>query len=148
MKNLSLIIFSLTLALSSTLTFARDLSIVAPYVREVPPGLTTSASFLTIINESEQDISLIKASSDVAKHVELHEHVHDNGMMKMRQVKTIKIPAHGKTVLKPGGYHIMLIGLTRKIKAGDWVDLTLEFSNAQQQTIKAEVKKIIQGMKK
>jgi copper(I)-binding protein len=68
--------------------------------------------------------------------------------MEMRQVDEIKIPAHGETVLKPGGYHIMLIGLTRKIKAGDLVDLTLEFNNDKQQTVKAEVKKIMQGMKK
>jgi copper(I)-binding protein len=148
MKDLSHIILSLTLVLSSSLSFAKELSISAPYVREVPPGLMTSASFLTISNNTDHDISLLKVSSDVAKHVELHEHTHKNGMMEMRQVDEIKIPAHGETVLKPGGYHIMLIGLTRKIKAGDLVDLTLEFNNDKQQTIKAEVKKIMQGMKK
>ncbi len=142
-KKLSLVAI---LLLSTNLTFAKGMSVDAPYVREVPPGQMTSASFLTIKNASDKDVSLIKASSDVAKNVELHEHVHDNGMMKMRQVKEIKIPANGKTVLKPGGYHIMLIGLTRKIKAGDMIDIELEFNNGDKQAIKAEVKKIMQGM--
>lgn len=138
--------FSITFLLYAGLGFAKGMSVDNPYVREVPPGQMTSATFLTIKNDTDKDIALIKANSDVAKHVELHEHVHENGMMKMRQVPKIMIPAKGETVLKPGGYHIMLIGLNRKIKAGDIVDLTLEFDNGDKQPIKAEVKKIMQGM--
>lgn len=122
------------------------MSVDNPYVREVPPGQMTSASFLTIKNASDKEVALIKATSDVAKNVELHEHVHKDGMMQMRQVPKIVIPANGETILKPGGYHIMLIGLTRKIKAGDMVDINLEFDNGDKTAIKAEVKKIMQGM--
>ena len=122
------------------------MSVENPYVREVPPGQITSASFLTIKNASDKEVALIKATSDVAKNVELHEHVHKDGMMQMRQVPKIVIPANGETILKPGGYHIMLIGLTRKIKAGDMVDINLEFDNGDKTAIKAEVKKIMQGM--
>jgi len=142
MKKLLLVGFILI----SGLSFAKDMSVDAPYIREVPPGQMTSASFLTLKNASDKEIALIKATSDVAKNVELHEHVHEDGMMKMRQVPKIVIPANGETTLKPGGYHIMLIGLTRKIKAGDIIDIELEFDNGEKQTIKAEVKKIMQGM--
>ena len=146
MKILGKIFISGTLILLTNLAFAKGMNIENPYVREVPPGQMTSASFLVITNANDKEISLIKAYSDVAKNVELHEHVHKDGMMEMRQVKEIKIPANGKTILKPGGYHIMLIGLTRKIKAGDIIDMELEFNNGDKQAIKAEVKKIMQGM--
>jgi len=106
-----------------------------------------SASFMMLKNDTNKEVALIKASSDVAKTVELHEHVHDGGMMKMRQVPKIVIPANGVTPLKPGGYHIMLIGLTRKIKAGDKINLTLDFDNGDQEKITATVKKIMMGMK-
>lgn len=148
MKQFSQFVVMLVLFLFSGLSFSKGISIDAPYVREVPPGQMNSASFLTLKNATDKEIALIKATSDVAKHVELHEHVHGNGMMKMRQVAKIIIPAHGETVLKPGGYHVMLIGLTRKIKAGDMIELELEFDNGDKHPVKAEVKKILQGMMK
>ncbi len=146
MKQLNKLVLALCLFLVTSLSFAKGMSVDDPYVREVPPGQMTSASFLILKNANDKEVALIKATSDVAKNVELHEHVHEGGMMKMRQVKEITIPANGERVLKPGGYHIMLIGLTRKIKAGDIVDINLEFNNGDKQAIKAKVKKIMQGM--
>jgi len=146
MKQFNKLVLTLCLFLMAGLSFAKGISVDDPYVREVPPGQMTSASFLILKNASDKEIALIKATSDVAKNVELHEHVHEDGMMKMRQVPKIVIPANGETILKPGGYHIMLIGLTRKIKAGDIIDIELEYDNGDKQTIKAEVKKIMQGM--
>ncbi len=146
MKTLNYISYIIFLLLFSSITHAKDLSISNPYVREVPPGQINSATFLSIKNDSDKDIALIKAISDVAKHVELHEHVHKDGMMQMRQVKQIDIPAHSTTILKPGGYHVMLIGLTRKIKSGDIIDVELQFDNGDKKAIKAEVKKVMRGM--
>ena len=148
MKKLSQLLLTAGLVLTTGLSFAKGMSIDSPYVREVPPGQMTSASFLTLKNDRDKEVALIKAVSDVAKNVELHEHVHNNGMMEMRQVAKISVPANGETVLKPGGYHIMLIGLTRKIKDGDMIDISLEFDDGSKQDIKAEVKKIMAGMKK
>ena len=146
MKSFTQISLTIVLLLSMGLAFAKGISANDPYVREVPPGQTNSATFLTLKNDSDKEIALIKASSDVAKNVELHEHAHVNGMMQMRQVKKIIIPANSVTELKPGGYHIMLIGLTRKIKSGDIIDLNLEFDDGSKQAIKATVKKVMQGM--
>jgi len=133
--------------LTSSLSFAKGMSVDDPYVREVPPGQMISASFMTLKNDADKEVALVKANSDVAKTVELHEHVHEDGMMKMRQVPKIVIPAKGETVLKPGGYHIMLIGLQRKIKSGDKIDINLEFNNGEKKTITATVKKVMMGMK-
>ncbi len=124
-----------------------SINIKNAYVREVPPGMPTSASFLTLQNSSDAEISLTKVTGSIAKNIELHEHTHKNGMMEMRQVDKINIPANSSVELKPGGYHIMLIGLTKKIKSGDKVKLTLEFSNETKKEITVEVKKIMQGMK-
>jgi len=146
MKNFIKIVFTITLLLTAGLSFAKDISIDNPYVREVPPGIKTSLSFLSISNNTGKEIALIKATSDVASNVELHEHVHKDGMMEMRQVEKIIIPANGVTHLKPSGYHIMLIGLTRKIKSGDIVEIELEFDNGSKQPFKAEVKRVIDGM--
>lgn len=146
MKRIFQIFLTTTLLLCTGVSFAKGISVDDPYVREVPPGVPTSASFLILKNDSDKEIALIKATSDVAKDVELHEHVHKDGMMEMRQVQKISVPANGTTALKPGGYHIMLIGLTRKIKSGDVVDLALEFDDGSKQAIKAEVKKIMKGM--
>jgi len=146
--KLSNLLFSACLLLLANLSFAKGVSVDEPYVREVPPGQMISATFMTLKNDTDKDIALIKASSDVAKNVELHEHVHEGGMMKMRQVPKIIIPAHGITELKPGGYHIMLIGLQRKIKSGDKVTLNLEFDNGNKETITATVKKVMMGMMK
>ena len=139
-------LFVLSLVFISSLSFAKDIDVVSPYIREVPPGVTTSAAFLTLKNNTDKASSLVKVSSYAAKNIELHEHTHKDGMMEMRQVEKIIIPAQGETTLKPGGYHIMLIALTRKIKSGDKVTLELEFDNGDKQQIEAEVKRIMQGM--
>jgi len=148
MKQPTRLLLSGLLILSTGLSYAKGVNVDDPYVREVPPGQMTSASFLTLKNDSDKEIALIKATSNVAKNVELHEHVQENGMMKMRQVEKISVPANGTTTLKPGGYHIMLIGLTRKIKSGDMIDINLEFDDGSKQSIKADVRKIMMGMMK
>ncbi|MEE9327272.1 MAG: copper chaperone PCu(A)C [Cocleimonas sp.] len=146
MKHLIKIFFSIMLFALSSFTLADGISIENTYVREVPPGQMTSAFFMILKNDSDKNIALIKASSDVAKNVEIHEHIHEDGMMKMRQIEKVILNAKSTTKLKPGGYHIMLIGLTRKIKAGDIIAITLEFDNGDKKEIKVEVKKIMAGM--
>jgi copper(I)-binding protein len=136
------------LMIFSGLVIAESITVENPYVRAIPPGQTISASFLTLKNSSDKDIDLVKATSDIAENVELHEHVHENGMMKMRQVPKISIAAKSTTELKPGGYHIMLIGLKKAIQPKDIIDINLQFSDGSQQAIKAEVKKIAMGMMK
>lgn len=113
-----------------------------PYVREVPPNMPNSAVFMKIENESDKRVDLISASSDVAKNVELHTHSMVNGMMKMYRVEKITIEANSETSLQPGGFHIMLIGLNKKLKESDIVEVELTFSNGEKIQIKAPVKKI------
>jgi copper(I)-binding protein len=83
---------------------------------------------------------LLSVESDVAKTIELHETKESSGMMAMSPVPNIPVPANGKAELKPGGFHVMLIGLNRELKAGDKVQLTLNFEKAGKVPVTAEVK--------
>ncbi len=137
------------LLLINTAMAENGISIVDPYVRAVPPGQTVSAAFLQIENSTDKVRFIVNAASPVSRVVELHSHVHEDGMMKMRKVEAIEIPAKGKTVLKPGGLHIMLIDLHDKLEIDQKVAITLEFKDGSQQSIEAPVRKIIMpGMMK
>lgn len=131
-----------------TVLSAGDITISDAYVRAVPPNLLNSASFMKITNQSSKAILLQSASSDVAKNVELHEHVMNNGMMKMQQVSHIEIPANSSMTLQPGGYHVMLIGLNKKLKEGDAVtQIKLSFSNGENIELKnIPIKSVTSGM--
>jgi copper(I)-binding protein len=138
-----------TLLFLSTWLMASSIEVNDAYARATPPVLPNSAAFLTIKNQSNQDIALIGASSSAAKTVELHTHDMKNGVMKMYQVPNIPVKAKSQTVLQPGGYHIMLIGLTKKpLKVGQEIELILNFSNGKKMTINAPIKTVMGGMKK
>jgi len=89
-----------------------------------------SAAYFVINNyEAEQDV-LLSANSDVARNVEVHEsYEHDDGMIGMREVRNLEIPAQSTVRFEQGGLHVMLIQLTRPLQDGDTFELTLTFQN-------------------
>jgi copper(I)-binding protein len=98
------------------------------------------AIYVTLSNSGSQPDALVSASTDVAQKTELHETTRDGGVMKMRPVKEIPVPAGGKTELKPGGYHIMLMGLKHDLKPGEKVAVTLKFEHGGEAQVEAPVK--------
>ncbi len=143
MRNVVRSILAFAALVSCTAVFASDHIMVSdPYVRAVPPGQPNSAAFMTLMNHGDQARSLVAAKSPAAKVVELHTHTMEEGMMKMRRVDKIDIPAQGSTVLEPGGLHVMLIDLTQDLKEGDKVAVTLVFANGEEQQVEAPVRKI------
>ena len=134
----------LLIAALPLLSFAADsaLRIDDPYVRLVPPNAPASAAFMVISNSGSTPRQLIKAQSPAAKTVELHTHVDDHGVMKMRPVASIAVDAKGKVELKPGSYHIMLIDLKQPLNEGDVVPLALFFDDGSSQQITAPVRRI------
>ena len=103
------------------------------------PGV--SAIFMTINNKGAAD-KLIKAESATAKKVELHTVVDNNGVMEMRPVETMDVPANGTLVLKPGSYHVMLLGLNQDLKVDDTFEATLTFEKAGVVTVKVPVRSV------
>ncbi len=96
--------------------------------------------FLTIVNTGPSD-RLTGVSSPVAGKVELHESIDDKGVMKMRSVAGLDIPAGATVKLAPGGYHIMLIGVKQPLTAGGHVPVTLTFEKAGKLEVEASVVK-------
>jgi len=121
---------------------SNDISINQAYIRAIPPGQPNSAAFMQFINNSDTKHTIINARSSIAEVVELHTHTHADGMMKMRRIDKIEIPANGSTILKPGGLHIMLIKLHQDLEIGKNIPLTLEFADGSIKTITAPVQKI------
>jgi copper(I)-binding protein len=103
-------------------------------------GGANGAVYMTIRNMSGAPEKLLKAESAVAKSIELHTMADNNGVMQMRPVAAIDIPANGEVQLKPGGFHVMLIGLTKDLKAGDKLPLKLTFEKAGTLDVTAEVR--------
>jgi periplasmic copper chaperone A len=97
------------------------------------------AAYLVIQNNGAAD-KLLSVTSDIAQTIELHESMESGGMMQMSPVPNIPVPANGKVELKPGGFHMMLMGLTRELKAGDKVQLTLNFEKAGKIPVTADVR--------
>jgi copper(I)-binding protein len=95
-----------------------------PWTRATPPGAKTGAGFMQLKNAGAAD-RVVGASSPVAGRVEMHVTVREGDVMKMREVKGFDIPANGSFELKPGGAHLMLMGLKRPIRKGEKVPLTL-----------------------
>lgn len=106
---------------------AADLEVSGAFIRASPKVANAGAGFVTIKNSGKQDDKLIAASANVSKSVELHTHIKDGEIMRMRKVDAINVPAGGAAELKPGGDHVMFIDLNGPLKEGDKVAVTLKF---------------------
>lgn len=131
-----------TIALFSNITLAETLTVNQSYVRETPPHAKNSAAFMQIHNNSNSDLKLMAATSNISARVELHTHISKDGIMKMRKVEEILIAAEDTTILQPGGYHVMFIGLKNRLKAGNMVTIKLYFNNGEEIIVQAPVQKI------
>lgn len=115
------------------------ISIEQPFARATPAKM--GGAFMTLVNAGGNGDKLIKAASPVAESVELHTHVKEGEVMRMRPVDGIDIAAGGRTALEPGSYHVMLIGLKQPLKEGATFPLTLTFEKAGTVTIAVPVVK-------
>ncbi len=151
MKNFryTFTLFTTLMLLICTQATASEVVVSDAYVRAVPPGQTNSAAFMTLHNHSMSSKRLVAVKSSIADTVELHGHTNENGMMKMRRVEGgIEIGSHAMTELKPGGLHVMLIGLKQKLVPGKMVHLTLKFDDGSSQDVQAKIRKLAMKMDK
>lgn len=120
---------------------ADQISVVDPYVRMAPPGTKTTGAFMALKNAGDKEAKLVTAASPAANVTELHNHINDGGVMRMRQVKEIAVPAKGEVALKPGSYHVMLIDMKAPLKEGDHVVITLGFADGSSKEVHAPVRR-------
>jgi len=111
------------------------------WVRSTPPGVTTTAIYLTVMNHGSKEINLLSVESDISPRLELHTHTEKDGLMKMQQVESIAIAAGEQTKLKPHAEHIMVFDLNKSLEAGDLVTVELAFDDGKKHTIEVPVLK-------
>jgi hypothetical protein len=100
-----------------------------------------AAGYLTIANHGSADDALVAASSPGAASVEVHQSSMDSaGMIGMHPVARLGCPIGGTVALAPGGYHLMISGLTGQLRAGDRLELDLVFEHAGTIVVQAEVR--------
>ena len=117
-----------------------DLEIDHPWSRATPPGAQVAGGYLTIVNHGSGADRLVSVTSDISAKAEVHEMAVKDGVMTMRPVAGgLEIPAGGKIELKPGGYHLMLMGLKRPAKEGESFPATLTFEKAGSVTVEFQV---------
>jgi len=114
------------------------LEITGAFARATAPMAKAGAAFMTIRSLGAAD-RLVGFSTDACNRPELHTHIENDGIMQMRQVEAVEIPAGGVAELKPGGYHLMMIDLNRQLVEGETVTLTLKFENAGEVTLEVPV---------
>lgn len=116
-----------------------DLMIAGAWSRATPPGVDIGAGYLQITNHGSRPDRLLRVRSDVSDRVEMHESKMEQGVMRMREQSDIPIAAGATVELKPGGLHLMLLGLGQPLQAGQSYQLSLEFENAGEVDVPARV---------
>ena len=115
---------------SAQTTKIGDLAVVEPWARATIGQGKTGAAYLTIVNRGTAADRLIAVTTPAARMAQLHTHIMEGGVMKMRPVEALEIESQETTEFKPGGLHIMLMGLDRPLKKGESFPMTLTFEKA------------------
>jgi periplasmic copper chaperone A len=117
-------------------------TVAHPWARATPGGSTISAAYLELKSEAGVVDRLIGASSPAAGRVEIHRHIMEGEVMKMRRVDSVSVPTGASHLLAPSGDHLMLLDLKAPLKEGDMVALTLTFEKAGPITVEATVEPV------
>jgi len=121
-----------------------QVTVTDAWVRGTVPGQKATGAFMSIT--SATDATLVSASSPAAKVVEIHEMAMDGGVMKMRAVDKLALPAGKPVQLKPGSYHVMLMGITEPLAEGQTVPVTLTFVGKDGKKTTQEVKAPVKAL--
>jgi periplasmic copper chaperone A len=121
---------------------SKGVTIAQPWVRATPGGSTLTAAFMEIKTGAGISDKLVAASSPSAGRVEVHTHIKDGDIMKMRRVETLELKPGETRIMAPSGDHVMLFDLKAPLKVGDVVKLTLTFEKAGPVEVEAKVEPI------
>lgn len=121
---------------------AGSLILQHPWSRATPPGAPVGGGYLTIVNKGTTADKLVGGTIDVAAGVEIHQMTMEDGVMKMRQLDGLDIPAGGSVTFSPNGLHLMFIGLKHGLKKGQHADGTLVFEKGGSVKVSYEIEGI------
>lgn len=126
-------------ALAAGMASVGEITIHDPWVRASLGNAPNSAAYMRLEDTGNEADRLIGGSTMAAEEVQLHTHLMENGIAKMRPVEAIEVAPGTPTVLQPGGLHIMLVGLTGPLEEGSTISLTLTFERAGEVTLDVPV---------
>jgi len=149
-KNLVEFAVAIALTLAAILALApganaSSVMIMKAYARaSTMPTAQTGAAYVSLMNHGADD-KLVSVSTPAAKSAELHKSEVVDGVMKMEPVGALDVPQNGMIEMKPGGYHIMLMGLAKPLAKGEEIELTLTFEKAGEVKVKVPVGGVASG---
>ncbi len=117
----------------------QGVTVTGAWARPTIAKLRISAAYFTAMGDKED--KLVAAHTDIAGRTELHEHVMQGDVAKMRPVAAVPMAPGKPAVFQPGGYHVMIMDLKQPLKEGDTFPLTLTFEKAGDVTVTVEVMK-------
>ena len=121
---------------------SNPITVEHPWARATPGGATTGAAYMTLTNGGDTADQLLGATTPVADKVQFHKQTEENGVERMRELRTVEIPSKGKVTFKPGDMHIMMIGLKQPLNEGHSFPLTLTIEKAGKTEVVVSVAKI------
>ena len=135
LKQIKTLAITLIALVTSPISLAHEyeagkIHIDHPWSREAPPNAPVIGGFLQLNNHGDTEDALIAAETPIAGRVELHNHIMQEGVMKMVKVSEINVPANGSVSLEPGSFHLMIFNPTQVLKEGDRFPVTLTFKHA------------------
>jgi copper(I)-binding protein len=113
-----------------------------PWARATPGGAKTGAVYLTLMNHGSAGDRLLGATTPVAEKVQFHSVTEDNGVSRMREMRTVEVAPGAVITFNPGGWHIMVVGLKQPLKEGQTFPLTLNFEKAGKEEVIVSVTKV------
>lgn len=139
MKHIFALGLAIALAATASSSIAKEhahgpLKIENPHARVTIAG-RPAAGYMKIHNASNKADALVSASSPMAERVELHTHLMENGIMKMRPVQKVEVPANGAVTFGSGDFHLMIFGPKSDVKPGKELPITLTFASAASVTV-------------
>jgi copper(I)-binding protein len=145
MKSLTIIIAAAAALLATApapaqhMHDAKGVKVSEPWARAAGKRAHAAVAYLTLENFGDAADKLVSASTPAAGRVELHTHIKDGDVMRMRPVQSIEVGPHAKVTLKPGGLHLMLLDLKGPLEKGVTFPLTLRFEKAGEVTVEVAI---------
>ena len=133
--------WTVVVALTSLPAFAGELTVTNAWSRSTPPGVTVGVVYFTLQNDTGKSDRLLKLSTPVATKVQVHRTEVLDGIARMREIAVLHVDAGQTLEFRPGGMHVMLIGLKQRLTEGKTYDLELLFEVAGPRKVKVAVRK-------
>jgi copper(I)-binding protein len=139
------LIFGFASCVAVSLVTAEGLHAEQAYMRAMPPGQQVTAAFLKLVNSNDRACKITGGSSPIAADLQIHEHLHSDGMMRMRPVESVTVEAGQSILFEPGQLHLMLFGIQAPLVSGQPQEFTLTTEGCGSVVVAAEVRSLFKN---